>query len=254
MEKGNLNFFSRVKLAVTKLEDYNVFINEKLSIGLKYFLLIILILSIVLSIIQTYDFNQKMSAGQLQEEYNISDKDTDILFEQSESMGIVGFTAICFTAFLLGIFFIESISVIMDCIVLSIFAYCTAKITKTNLNYKQTFNISIYSLTLPIFLYMIYCIANYVFNFYTQYFKTIYLLIAYVYVVAVILIIKSDLMKQKAIIRKVEKIKTDEIEEEKNEEDNNDEKDDKNKEDDKKTDDENKKDDMVDGEPDGSEI
>ena len=338
MEKEKIRFPSRVKIAVTKIEDYSIFINEKMSVGLKYFLLIIFIFSIILTSIETIDFSEKMNhvfdyiknempdfsyingnlefheninaydskfnfilisdttkegsneniiefskqienqgiilfkdkaiiinSGnrmildylQLQESYKITELDKQTLIEKIDSIGVFGITIMYFAIILLGLFVIETISLFMDCVVLSIFAYCTAKITKTYLNYKQIFNISIYSLTLPIILYMIYSIANFAFDFYTPYFKTIYLLIAYVYVVAVIFIIKSDLMKQKVEIGKVEEIKKEDITEETE--------DDGNKEDKKKNDREDEKDDnkktnnndegnIIDGEPDGSEI
>ena len=337
MNKNKLNFFSRVKLAIVNLEDYNLFINEKLFIGIKYFFLIVLIFANILTILETYDFSRKMSKGykyvksempnfqysngnlefsqdvnsydsefdfrfitetskewsndnifevtdkittqglilfkdkavfinngsrmildyvQLQEDYGISDINKEILLEKIDAIGVGGIAVIYFCVILLGLFVFESISLFMDWFVLSIFAYCATKITKTDLNFKQTFNISIYSLTLSIFLYMIYCIANYVFDFYTQYFKTIYLLIAYVYVVAVILMIKSDMMKQKVEIGKIEDIKKENLEETYHEEDNEKENCDKekNKDDDKKANDENEEGDIVDGEPDGSEI
>lgn len=339
MNKEKINFFSRVRLAVTKIEDYSIFINEKMSVGLKYFLLIIFIFSIILTSIETIDFSQKMTHAfeyiknempdfsylngnlefheninaydskfnfifisdttkegsneninelsskidyqglilfkdkaivingrnrmildylQLQESYGITELNKQIIIDKIDSIGIAGITVMYFAIILLGLFIFESISLFMDCLVLSIFAYCTVKITKTDLNYKQVFNISIYSLTLPIILYMIYSIANFAFDFYTPYFKTIYLLIAYVYAVAVIFIIKSNLMKQKVEIGEVEEIRKEDVKEEITEEDdnkenkkNNDREDDK--ADNKKTND-NDEGDIIDGEPDGSEI
>ena len=339
MEKEKIRFPSRVKIAVTKIEDYSIFINEKMSVGLKYFLLIIFIFSIILTSIETIDFSKKMTHAfkyikndmpdftylngilqfqenvnaydsklnftfiadttvdgtneninefskqiknqgmilfkdkaiiinsrnrmildylQLQESYGITELNTQTLIDKIDSIGIYGITIMYFVIILLGLFVIESISLFMDCFVLSIFAYCTAKITKTYLNYKQIFNISIYSLTLPIILYMIYSIANFAFDFYTPYFKTIYFLIAYVYVVAVVFIIKSDLMRKKAEIGKVVEIKKEDAKGENIEDDGNKEDKKKNdredeKDDDKKTNDSNEGD-IIDGEPDGSEI
>ena len=336
-KKEKLNFFSRVKLAVAKLEDYNIFIDEKVSVAIKYFFLIVLILASLLSVIETYDFFIRMNKGydyiknelpnfnysngnlefsenvnsydsefnfylisdtanacstelireytnkiksqglilfkdkavfmnsgndiildylQLQEQYGIDELDNDILLTKIDSVGVIGITIMYFFVILLGIFIVEAISVFMDWIVLSLFAFCVAKISRTDLNVKQTFNISIYSLTLPIILYMIYSIANYSFGFYTKYFKTMYLLIAYVYVVAVILIIKSDLMKQKMEVGKIVEIQK-EVNKELNElEDDKKESQmpEKDKEDDKATEDEKDEGNTVEGEPDGSEI
>lgn len=333
MRKEKIGFFSRVKLAVTKIEDYNVFVNEKLSIGIKYFLLIILSSALILSLIETFDFYKKynkvtqyiknelpefnyydgnlefsenieasdkefdfclitdtsnvfsdekaselsnkielqgiiffkdkavmVNSGnsmiidyiQLQEQIGIKEFNNNLLVVKIDSISIFEIIVFYFIIVLLGLFILELISVFTDCIVLSVLAFSTVRITKTNLNYKQSLNISIYSLTLPIILYMIYCIANYFYGFYTQYFKLLNSLISYVYIVAAIFIIKSDYMKQKAMIGKIVEEKIESKNEEKEVED------DKNREKDKKKDDkskeENDEDKMVDGEPDGSEI
>ena len=65
MEKENkkIGFFTRVKIAVTKLENYGVFLEEKISIAMKYFFLIVLILSAVIAVFQTYDMMKVMQKG-----------------------------------------------------------------------------------------------------------------------------------------------------------------------------------------------
>ena len=81
------------------------------------------------------------------------------------------------------------------------------------------------------------------------------MLIAYVYVVAVILIIKSDSMKQKAEIGRIAETNKENNEKEIDiEEDKNENKKPERNKDDKETKEEKDEGDIVEGEPDGSEI
>jgi hypothetical protein len=57
-ENTKLNFFNRIKIAIFKLEDYGMFLGERLSVAIKYFFILILILSIVISVIDSYDFSK----------------------------------------------------------------------------------------------------------------------------------------------------------------------------------------------------
>ena len=331
MKKQKIDFFSRVKLAVTKIEDYNLLIFEKISVGIKYFFLIVLMFTLIMSLIETFDFYKRfnkvsefienelpefqyldgkldfsenvdafdnefsfkfitdtandysserfneisnkietqglvlfkdkavlVNSGnnmiidyiQLQNQFGINEFNNSLFIQKINSTSVGRTISAYFVIIIIGLYIFELISLFMDCFVLSILAFSTARITKTNLSFKQSFNISIYSLTLPIFLYMIYCIANYFFGFYTQYFKILNSLISYVYIVAAIFIIKSDSMKQKVMIGKIEEEKIEDIKEEQVEENN---KDKENKKDDKSKE-KDEEDDISDGEPDGSEI
>ena len=54
IENKKIGFFERIKLAIFKLEDYGMFLGERLSVAVKYFFLLILLVSIVTSIATTY--------------------------------------------------------------------------------------------------------------------------------------------------------------------------------------------------------
>lgn len=62
-EKNKMSFFKRLKIAIFKLDEYGVFIEEKLSVAIKYVLLIILFVSIVLAFITTYEFSKEIRKG-----------------------------------------------------------------------------------------------------------------------------------------------------------------------------------------------
>ncbi len=63
MENKKIGFFSRIKIAVASLENYSLFVEEKPLIAVKYFFLIVLVLALVISGIQTFDAIQKIHKG-----------------------------------------------------------------------------------------------------------------------------------------------------------------------------------------------
>lgn len=63
--EGNkkINFFTRLKYSIFKIENYSAFLEEKLSVGIKYFLLLILIVSLIVAISQTGLFVKMLNKG-----------------------------------------------------------------------------------------------------------------------------------------------------------------------------------------------
>ena len=59
-ETKKIGFFKRVKMSIFDLEKYTIFLNEKLSIALKYFLKLLLILVAIFSITTTVQFVQRI--------------------------------------------------------------------------------------------------------------------------------------------------------------------------------------------------
>ena len=337
-ENKKIGFFSRLKIAVIKLEDYGVFLEEKISVALKYFFLIVLMVSLVMAIVESYgivkminkgyqylqndmaDFTYENEKLQFSENIKAYDKEYDMYFitdtsdnitdekiqeyknelkssgilllkdkmiyklktneteykysdilsaYQVETLnkesllqkidsagGLAGISIVAFIVVLFTIYVYQIVSIFMDWIIIAIFAAIAAKLFKVNMKFKNSFNISIYALTLSIILSMLYNIMYYLTGFYIEYFRIIYLLISYVYVVAVILMMKSDLLKQQAEVAKIVEVQKevhkelneqeDEEKENKKTEKDNDEK----KEPQSDENDENN----VDTEPDGSEI
>lgn len=65
MEKDSkkVNFFNRIKKSVFKLEDYSDFLEEKFSVSIKYFLLLILLITVLISVVQAVIFTKKINKG-----------------------------------------------------------------------------------------------------------------------------------------------------------------------------------------------
>lgn len=209
-------------------------------------------------IYDAYGEEMEIAYEEIEQKYDISYLNKDGLVEKIDSIGLGSIAITMFVAMLVTGFVVAIISLFMDWLIITIFAYFVSKICRVNIKFKQAFNISIYALTLSIILSVLYNIAYYLFDFYIEYFRIIYLLISYVYIVAAILIIKSDLIKQNMEVAKIEKVQKEIKEEMQKEEENNE--DGKKEDDNRESKDElNNSDSDTDknidvGEPDGSEI
>lgn len=128
---------------------------------------------------------------------------------------------ISFGLIVLSSFIIYSIEFILEILILSLIGFLITQIIGIKLKYKPIFNISVYSLTLSILLYIIYSGVNILTGFEIIYFGVAYRAISYVYLITAILIMKSDLTKQTIGPIKIEEEKKEiKEEQEKNKEEN----------------------------------
>ncbi len=65
MEKENkkIGFFQKLKISIFKLEEYNNFLEQKLSSSFGYFALLILILMMIFSAVYTYEYYKELDTG-----------------------------------------------------------------------------------------------------------------------------------------------------------------------------------------------
>lgn len=94
-------------------------------------------------------------------------------------------------------FIAYTIAIILNILTLSIIGMLVNWMAKTNLNYSKIFSMSIYAITLPVILLMIYTIITTLTDFTVKYFNIAYDIISYIYIITAILIMKSDLIKNK---------------------------------------------------------
>jgi hypothetical protein len=188
--------------------------------------------------------------------YNISVSNKADLENTIDNIGLVGINATYFIAAVLSLYIANILTYISDVLMVGIFGYLVAKMTRVPLTFAKSFVLAVYSLTLSIVLSTIYSVVYSLTGFVIQYFDIMYLVLAYIYMIAAILIIKSDVIKQKIELQqiyKVEKEVKQELEEQKdkdNQEENKDEEKEKDEKDKDKDDDEP----IINREPDGSEI
>lgn len=142
-------------------------------------------------------------------------------FQKSDILDIVNNNNIYIIYGLVGIlvtFIMYFIVTLIDILVLSVFGLITMYLTKIRIRYRAIFNMSVYALTLPVILKLLYIFLNMFVEFEIKYFDFMYSAIGYVCLVAAIFMIKSDLIKQQIELMKIMNEKKQEQEDEVQEE------------------------------------
>lgn len=125
----------------------------------------------------------------------------------------------------LTILLLNILTLFEDVLIVGIFGWLAAKISRVQLTLAKAFSLSIYSLTLSVILSTIYSIVFSFTGFEIKYFEIMYMIIAYIYIVASIMIMKDgNRTAGEAVTVEGEILKT-------NEEETNEEKDEDNKKD-----------------------
>ena len=91
----------------------------------------------------------------------------------------------------LTILLLNILTLLEDLLIVGIFGWLAAKISKVKLTLTKAFSLTIYSLTLSIILSTIYSIVRTFTGFEIKYFEIMYMIIAYIYIVAAIMIMKD---------------------------------------------------------------
>ena len=92
------------------------------------------------------------------------------------------------------IFIMYLITTLSNAVLLSAFGYLTTLLARIKMRYVAVFNMSVYALTLPVILNIIYIAINIFVPFNMQYFQVMYIAIAVIYLVSAILILKTEIM------------------------------------------------------------
>lgn len=95
------------------------------------------------------------------------------------------------------------ITIGLDICLTFIISFCTTRLARIRLKTSALINVSIYSLTLSIILYLIYSIINVVTGFEITNFRIMYVAVAAIYSVISILIIKADFIEKQQELAKV---------------------------------------------------
>lgn len=140
---------------------------------------------------------------QLSQNYDISNMNKQTILELASNENMAKIYAIFVVISIIYLFVIYLIQVILDVLLLSVIGFLLSKIIGVEFKYKSIFNMSVYSLTLSIVLYMIYIIVNLFTGFEIKYFEIAYNAIAYIYIITAMLMIKSDLIKQQGELTKI---------------------------------------------------
>ena len=80
LQNKKIGFFDRLKVAIFKLEDYGMFLGERISTAFKYFFILVLLVSIILTFVTTYDFFKMINKTK---EY-IANELPDFIYEEGK--------------------------------------------------------------------------------------------------------------------------------------------------------------------------
>lgn len=228
-EPVNLELFNDENILLVLDSSTNIDLNELLKNNNKYnYVVFCLKDKIVLS--QGNDENVATSTFEYDEflsVLNVEKLEKQDIFNYVSSENMYQFLSAIYIFLVPITFIMYTLIFLMDIILLSILAWILVKLYGMKLSYKNSFNIAVYALTLPIILELIYLILNLTTGFTIKYFDVMYNLISYVYMFAVIFIIKinydktaSDMMPVvEGKIEQEEKIEEETNEDEKKEED-----------------------------------
>ena len=131
---------------------------------------------------------------------NISNQSI-IDFFQTKEWGVI-YINVFLIMFLLN-FIVYSIIILLDVITLSILGLIINTLIRTSFKYKDLLKISIYAMTLPIILYLLYIVANTLFGTTIKFFQLAYSTISYIYLITVMLMIKVDVIKNTQELQKI---------------------------------------------------
>ena len=139
----------------------------------------------------------------LSKTYNINNVNKEELTNILASSQMKVFSAMFFISILVYMFVIYFSNVLIDILLLVILAYIVTRLAGLKLKNSAIYNIAAYSLTLPIFLNILYIVANIFAGFKIKYFQIMYSAIASIYIIAAILIIKADVIKKQIELNKI---------------------------------------------------
>lgn len=130
----------------------------------------------------------------------VSNNDVIDFFETKEWKML--YINVCLVMLILN-FILYSIIILLDVVTLSILGLILNTLIRTRFKYKDLVKISIYAMTLPIILYLLYIVANCLFGTTIKFFQLAYSAISYIYLITVMLMIKADVIKNTQELQRV---------------------------------------------------
>lgn len=125
------------------------------------------------------------------------------LIDYVNSSQIIGVYISVFITIFVYSFMIYLITTVSNAVFLSVFGYLTTWMARIKMRFLALFNMSIYALTLSIFLNMLYILVNIFIDFNMEYFQVMYVSVAAIYLVAAIFLLKTEFMKQQMELMKI---------------------------------------------------
>lgn len=146
---------------------------------------------------------QEISYGDLVKDYDLNNINKQTVVNYLTGNGMIQIYLMFFITSAILSFIYYSLSILLDIIILSVLGFLASRILKINIKFKAIYNMAVYSITLPVILYMVYLAINITTGFKVGYFRLAYDAISYIYIITAILMIKSDLIKQQIELMKI---------------------------------------------------
>lgn len=134
---------------------------------------------------------------------NINELDKQDIVDYANSDQVITLYISVFVTLFMYSFVMYFITTIWYIAIISIIGLLATLILKIRMRYVAIFNMSVYAVTLPIILNIIYLIVNIFTNFVIKYFDVMYIAVATIYLIAAILIMKSELIKKQLELMKI---------------------------------------------------
>lgn len=205
-----LGFFKKVWYSIIKFEKYPEMAATGLKANLIYFIKLVIIFSLVFTIAYSYYIYKFADFGE--QDLNYSQKiimqitsdiyNTDEQAQMIELFSEIGSGAVI-TSLFMGVLISFLGITLIDAFTLSLFGLLTCFIAKLRIKYKAVFNMSIFALTLPVILRLVYSVIKIFTGYQIQYFSVMYTAISYISLAAAIFMIKSDIVKQNLELMKI---------------------------------------------------
>lgn len=125
------------------------------------------------------------------------------VIDYANSSQIIALYVSVFITIFLYSFIMYLLTTLSNAVFLSIFGYLTTWIGRVRMRFLAVFNMSIYALTLSIFLNMLYIAVNIFVDFNMEYFQVMYVAVAAIYLVAAIFLLKTEFVKQQIELMKI---------------------------------------------------
>ena len=125
------------------------------------------------------------------------------VIQYANSWQVISLYVSVFITIFIYSFMMYLLTTLSNAIFLSIFGYLTTWIARIKMRFLAVFNMSIYALTLSIFLNILYIVVNLFIDFHMEYFQVMYVAVAAIYLVAAIFLLKTEFVKQQMELMKI---------------------------------------------------
>ncbi len=141
--------------------------------------------------------------GELLQQIGITEFTKQNVIDYANSFQIISLYISVFITIFAYSFIMYLLTTLSNAVFLSVFGFLTTWMARIKMRFLAVFNMSIYALTLSIFLNILYITVNIFTDFNMEYFQVMYVSVAAIYLVAAIFILKTEFVKQQMELMKI---------------------------------------------------